>query len=142
MAKNDDRIKSLLGQIEDQQAKLGQKPKPNYSTNAIFKHKDGTFFNLNTVRDPQVLVDALGTLLGSELSRQEAVKRLNAPSAPVIVDGFTLSEWEGDFRKRVEIILWEEKKAHLDATKKKLKELVSEEAKTEMELDAIQKLLG
>jgi hypothetical protein len=142
MTKHDDKIRDLLARVEEQQAGLGTKPKAAWQTNAIFKYKDGSFFNLNTVKDPQPLVEALATLLERETLLQEAGKRLGVPVQSVMWDGYSVTEWEQDFQKRIQIIRWEERKAQLDATKKKLNSLVSEEAKTELELATIEHLLG
>jgi hypothetical protein len=43
---------------------------------------------------------------------------------------------------RLSILKWEAKKQELDATQSKLSQLVSEEARTEMELEKIAKSLG
>jgi hypothetical protein len=53
-----------------------------------------------------------------------------------------VSEWEEDFKTRVRIIEYDKRKKTLDATKQKLNSLVSEEAKTEMELEEIAKALA
>lgn len=142
MAKNDDKIKTLLAKVEEQKAGLGKAPKAAYDTNAVFKYRDGSFVNLNTVRDPQPLVEALAYLLEKEQLHTAAAERLGVPVKEFIWDGHPVSEWEGDFKKRIEVFKWEQKKAQLEETKKKLKALVSEEAKTEMELSNIEALLG
>jgi len=146
MTKHDDKIKLLLAKVEDQQNNLGVKPKAAWNTNGIFKYKDGSFFNLNTVRDGQPLVEALACLLEKESSHRQAAERLGIGLQgmvlkPFLWDGNSVSDWEKDFKKRLDIIGWEARKAQLDDTKKKLKSLVSEEAKTEMELEDIEKTL-
>lgn len=143
MAKNDDKIKALITKVEEQQGNLGSKPRGTWNTNGIFKYPGGKdFFNLNTIKDPQPLVEALSFLLEKELLHNQAAERLGVPVKPFIWDDKTISEWEGDFKKRLEIVNWENKKAQLEDTKKKLKSLVSEEAKTEMELANIESLLN
>lgn len=142
MTKHDDKIRDLLARVEEQQAGLGNKPKVARLTNGIFKYKDGTFFNLNTVREAQPLIEALATMLERDNQVREAAKRLGAEPQPFVWDGHPIAEWEADFKNRLDILRWEEKKAKLDATKKKLNGLVSEEAKTEMELASIEHLLG
>lgn len=141
MTKHDDKIKLLLAKVEEQQNNLGTKPKASWTTNGIFKYKDGNFFNLNTVRDAQPLVEALACLLEKESLHQQAAERLGVTIKPFLWDGNSLADWEKDFKKRLDIIGWEGRKTQLDDTKKKLKSLVSEEAKTEMELEDIEKSL-
>lgn len=141
MSLHDDKIKTLLLKVEDQKNGLGTKPRASWNTNGIFKYRDGTFFNLNTVRDFQPLVEALASLLEKEIVHQEAATRLGVNVKPFVWDGFSILDWEADFKKRLEIINWEDKKTKLDETKKKLNSLVSDEAKTEMELENIEALL-
>jgi len=138
---SDSRIKMLLEAVEVQKANLGKKPKANQATNAIFKYNETRHININTVKDPLVLVDALAFLLDTQLSREEAATRLGVTLEPFIWNGFSSQDWEDDFRRRIEIIEWTARKVTFDATKKKLKSLVSEEARTEMELDDISKSL-
>lgn len=142
MTKHDEKIKQLLAKAEEQKTALGSKPKANWQTNAIFHYPDSEFFNLNTIKDAQVLVDALAFLLERELHQKEAAKRLGVAAKDFVWNGYSVSDWEKDFRRRVEIIQWDQKKAQLEGTQKKLKALVSEEAKTEMELAEIEAQLG
>jgi len=142
MSKNDDKIKVLLAKVEEMKSSLGTKPKVSWLTNAVFKYKDGAYFNLNTVKDPSDLVTALSYLLEKESLTNEAAKRLGVESKSFVWDGFSVSEWEKDFKKRVEVIKWDEKKANLDATQKKLNQLMSEDARTGAELENIEKLLS
>jgi len=141
--KHDDKIKALLSKVESQKAGLGTKPKASWTTNGIFKyHNSNDYFNLNTVKDTQILVNALATLLEKEQLQNLAAERLGVTSNSFVWDGYSVAEWEGDFKRRVEIIEWEKRKAQLDDTKKKLNSLVSEDAKTEMALADIESLLG
>lgn len=141
MAKNDDKIKALLGKVEEQRAGLGTKPKAAWTTNGIFKYPDGKFFNINTVKDSRNFVEALSFLLEKESLMSQAAGRLGVPFKEYSLEGYTTSEWEKDFKKRIECVAWDEKKAQLEATEKKLKTLVSEEARTEMELADIESSL-
>lgn len=90
---------------------------------------------------PQPLVEALSYLLEKELLHKEAAERLGLEVKPFVWDNYSINDWQADFKKRVEVLAWEEKKARLDETKKKLNSLVSEEAKTEMELADIENSL-
>jgi len=142
MTKHDDKIKTLLSTVENQKNNLGTKPRASWKTNGIFKYEGGSnYFNLNTVKEPQPLIDALATLLVRESRQDQAAHRLDAQAKPFEWDGYTIAGWEADFKLRIEILKWDAKKAQLEATQKKLKSLVSDEAKTEMELADIEKLL-
>ncbi len=141
--KNDEKIKLLIAKVKEQKEALGKKPRAAWRTNGIFKFADGEHFNINTVTQPEILIRALGHLIMMENSSAEAAKRLSV----VILsegtwNGYKVSEYEEDFKLRIQMFKYDKKKKTLDKTKKKLDSLVSEEARTEMELDDIEALLA
>lgn len=142
MDKNDDMIKQLMAKVASQKESLGTKPKVSWKTNGVFKFNDKDYFNLNTVNNPEQLVNALAHMLGSQRALNEAGTRLGVVVADASFGGYTVYEWEEDFKLRISILNWEEKKRKLEETEKKLAALVSEEARTEMELEKIAKSLG
>lgn len=143
MTKHDDKIKVLLATVELQKNNLGTKPRASWKTNGIFKYKDSApHFNINTARDPQQLVDALAYLLEKQGLQSQAAHRLDVDLKPMEWDGYPVSEWESDFKQRVEILKWEARKAQLTATETKLQSRISEDAKTEKELEEIEKSMG
>ncbi len=142
MAKNDDMIKQLMAKVATQKEALGTKPKPSWKTNALFKFNGDTHFNLNTVSDSGKLVVALAHLLAQSDDTAKAAQMLGVAAPKFEWFGYSVEDWVDDFKMRISIIEWEAKKAKLDATQTKLSQLVSEEARTEMELESISKLLG
>lgn len=141
---HDDKIKVLLAKVEEQQGSLGTKPKAERITNGIFKFQDedADFFNLNTVKDPQVLVNALATILTRKSAADDAAKLLGVKMKSSFTwGGFTVEDWTKDFKNRIATLQYEERKAQLDATKKKLKDLRSEDLKTGDALDELEKLI-
>jgi hypothetical protein len=141
---NDKVIKQLMDKVEEQKASLGTRKKHVLNTNGIFKYDENAtyYININTVCDSIVFVNALGFLLSNRNQYEQAADRLNIKVTAWKWLGFTLQEWEEDFKARIEQIEYDKKKKQLDATKAKLDTLVSEEARTEMELENIQKSLG
>ena len=142
MSKNDSKIKELLAKVEDQQTNLGVKPRADWRTNGIFKYDSGNFFNLNTVKNFQPLLDGLSFLLEKQMLQKQAAEKLGVSVANFEWDGYSVQDWEEDFKRRVEIIKWQERKSQLEQTRKKMRALVSEEARTEMELEDIERLLS
>jgi uncharacterized protein YlaN (UPF0358 family) len=140
--KNDAKIKELIVKLEEQKVALGSRPKVNLKTNGIFKYDDKNHFNLNTVNNYGVMIDALGFLFCQEHFFHIATDALGLSREFYLHDGYKVDEWNEDFKSRIELIKWEDKKKLLDSTQKKLDSLVSEEVKTELELDNIAKLLG
>lgn len=142
MSNNDDKIKALLKKVAEKKEALGSKPKAQWNTNAVFKFNSHEFINLNTVKDSTDLVRALSCLLQHQRCDATAAERLGVSIPTFEWDGYTVEQWEQDFKTRLSIIDYDGKKKELDALQKKLDSLVSEEARTEMELDNIEALLG
>jgi len=142
MSNNDVAIQDLLGKVADQKKGLGKKPRGTWLTNGVFKTNSGSdFFNINTVADFAVLAGALGFLISQEEAFKTACKKLSV-KAEFKWDGYTVDDWETDFKMRVSIVEYDKKKKTLDATEKKLNSLVSEEGRTSKELEDIAALLS
>jgi hypothetical protein len=142
MAKNDEVIKQLMAKIVSQKENLGVKPKVAWKTNAVFTYSDKAYFNLNTVSRPYVLVEALACLLDKHSNHEKAAKMLGVDAPDFMWAGYSVKDYVDDFKARIAVLAWEEKKNMLDATQAKLTSMFSEEATTEIELDNIAKLLG
>ena len=139
---NDTRIKELLAKVEEQRKNLGEKPRAAWKTNGLFKGREGSGLNLNTVADKSTLVDALAVILEFNAARKSASEMLGVPFIPSTWNGYEIDDYVQDFKLRIAVLEWEAKKKVLIETEAKLKALVSEEARTEMALDDISKVLG
>jgi hypothetical protein len=142
MAKNDDKIKELMAKVALQKEQLGAKPRVSWKTNGIFKFSPTEHLNLNVVRGSDTLVNALAFLLEKNKSVVEAAKMLGVSAPTFKYNDYTLEDYVEDFKTRLAVIKYEDRKAQLEATEAKLSQLVSEEARTEMEIDKIEKLIG
>ena len=140
--KYDDKIKKLMAVVEDKRKALGKKPRASWNTNAVFRYNDSEYFNLNTVQDPMVLVKALAFLLNASSFLKDAGMRLGVEDSVFEWNGYSLEDWEHDLLLRTNIMFWAGRKKELDQTEKKLKALISDEAKTGMELAELEKLLS
>lgn len=139
MAKNDTRIKEMMAVVAEKRAALGDKPRASWKTNGIIKF-DGGHINLNTVNSASILVDTLSKIISIKSSHEEAEKILGIKS-PFEFNGNSFNDYVDDFKMRLAMIQYDEKKRALTASETRLAALVSEEARTEMELDAIEKSL-
>jgi len=137
MSKNDEKIKKLMKVVETKRKALGEKPKTAWNTNGIFKYDGQNHINLNTVHDSNVLVQALAHILTSNASNIEAANLLGVETVEAQHDGYSLGEWTKDFKLRVSQIEWDAEKNKLNALEIQLKNLISEDAKTDMALDEI-----
>jgi len=142
MSKQDDKIKQLLSKIETDKETLGKKPKVSLNTNGLFRFDSNNYFNLNTVvSDPRHLVEALAFLLEKENNHKEAAKRLGVDDYVFEWYGYSLKDWEEDLKLRADTIIWNVKQKKLQSLQKKLKNLRSEDAKTDDALSEIEDLL-
>ncbi len=140
-SKNDLKIKELTIKVEEQQAKLGKKPKTSFITNAVFTDGAdlGNPLNLNVLKKEQ-LMKLTTKLFSLKLAHEEAVKFLEM-EIPLTVSNYPISDWLDDIKTRFKILDFEENQKKLDLTKEKLKKLLSEDARTELELENIEKNL-
>lgn len=136
--KNDEKIKTLLLEIELKEKTL-VKPKVNWKTNAIYRY-DGKYININ-IANYNDIIEACSTLINTDETLSKVVNTLDIPSE-CIQDLVSLNcDYLEDFKTRVAIIKYNSKKSELDKLKNTLKQLVSEEARTEMEIEKIEALL-
>lgn len=143
MKKNDEKVKELLAKVNKQKEELGDKPKFILNSNGLFEYDDTKCFNINTVSDPYVLVEAMAFLVGKLDFYKFALDELQMKyDKKFSWCGYDYEAWKDDFKNRINVIKWEEKKKNLDATQKKLDSLVSEELRTEVMLDEIDKMLN
>ena len=128
---------------------MGEKPRFRPITNAkfdikenLFCYDDIGFLNLNCTYPLDVFVEAFAFLLEKENRHQEACKRLGVNEKVFKWSGYTLEEWETDFKAKIDLIKYNEKEKELKALEKKLAELLSEEGKTSKMLEDIENLLN
>jgi len=135
MNNNDVQIKDLLHEVDQKWSSMGSKKRQVLCTNGIFKFNDGTHFNIN-VADEDVIVDAMRVLIIYESAHKEACRRLGVEKKFKWC-GYSIDDWEDDFKNRIECIQFDQKKKLITSTKKRLEGLVSSEGKTAMEIEAI-----
>lgn len=128
--KNDTQIKKLLKQITDKKNELGDKPRSSWKTNGVFKDVSRST-NINTINSIETCVNIVSILLGERESRVSAAKYLDLPLDFGCRDGFPIDDWLSDFKLRSTMILWDKEKKKLKVLESKLKDLRSEDAKTE-----------
>lgn len=141
MNKNDEKIAELLKKVTAQRAALPSKPRASYITNCVVVIRGNTV-NLN-VLDKDGLVTSFAMFLAEDFYKVEARKRLGLVSvSKMFGSDYTLADWEADFKTRLAILDWNEKKASLDKTEAKLKALMSEDSKTASALADLEADLG
>lgn len=138
---NDDKIKQYRKTVEAFRKKIGDSPKLQYATNGVLI-LDGGKFNLNLLNSIDACIDVASQLINRDQSYLKACSALGLPEKNLMLGNYPVTDWIGDIRQRVDMITWRTEKTKLDTMDAKLKELMSEEAKTADVLSDIANELG
>jgi hypothetical protein len=131
-AANDKKILDLRNIIEDKKSKLKTSkfiPVTNCSLDL-----DGARFNIHTLN-----ADTLTLLLVKLNSLVLSMNDLKISS--LHFSGYSIHSWIADIKLKLEIIAQKEAENNLKTLESKLATLLSNDKKTELELEAIEKLL-
>lgn len=134
MSKNDERILVLREKIclqKEQLAKSNKRFVP--LTNCILDFR-GAKYNLNTLTY-DLCVNLLVELNALNMSAKELGVMPN-------YSGYSLLEWITDVKNRMSMLEIKKKDSELKAMESQLEKLLSEDKKTELEIDKIAELLG
>ena len=137
MSKNDDRILMLKDQIDEKKKELGKQPRFSPITTCMFNY-NGNRVNIHTLTSVK---DINAMLVYFNIYAMSA-KDLDIDLEDVCCDGFSVADWMEDLNAKRAVVEYSEKKAQLTALEKKLDKLLSDDKKTELEIDAIADLLG
>lgn len=129
---HDKKVKDLLAAVDKKRAELGPKPKAIWKTNGIV---GGT--NINTLNTKERCIEVAARLLQEDEFTVRACKFLeisteNSERAEYLKDALD------DLKLRVSIVKWEAEKKKLTDMENKLKDLRSEDLKTEDELSKLE----
>ena len=132
MSKNDERVLQLKEIIEKKKLELKNTKKFTPLTNCVID-LEGKKYNLNVLQlnDLQILLVRLNMYL---ISAKDL--RINLE-----ISGYNIAEWITDIKCKIEIFEYKKKETELKALEAKLDEMLSDEKKTELELDEITALL-
>ena len=134
-AKNDERILTLKTQVDKKKNEINSKKKRiAYRTNLIMEWRKERK-NLNVLSLEELV------LLGWELTAlNEYVKKLGLKE--FLISGYDINDWIFDIDQKRDVISIKKEESELSELEKKLNKLLSEDKKTELELDNIASLLG
>ena len=138
MSKNDDRILTLKKQIDDKKKELGKQPRFSPITTCMFTLNGGNRVNIHALTSVK---DINMALVGFNIYAMSA-ENLGISPEDVLVDGFSVVDWMEDLNAKKSVVEYNAQKAQLTALEKKLDKLLSDDKKTELEIDAIADLLG
>lgn len=95
--------------------------------------------NLLTAKE-SAIVSALADILSLKDYHSKAATMLNSKEK-FSIDGYTLDDWKNDFESRINKIKLKNEKEKLEKLELRLKNIMSEDLKREIELDQIMKEL-
>ena len=134
MSKNDDRILELKSQIELKKKELSKKKvKFSPETNCILE-LDSEKYNLNVCAD-EVLINLLIKLNMYLMSAN------NLGITPPNFSGYSIDLWMTDIKSKLVVSELRKEEVSLRAMESKLDKLLSDDKKTELEIDEIASLL-
>ena len=131
MSKNDERVLQLKKLIETKRAELStQRFVP--MTNCVLDMEDKKY-NLNVLQEKEL--EFLMVKLNAYAMSADNLK-IN-----LVVSGYGVNEWLADISGKLAVITDKKKRDELKALEAKLDKMLSDEKKTELELDEIAALL-
>ena len=131
MSKNDERVLQLKKLIETKKAELFiQKFVP--ITNCVLDMEDKKY-NLNVLQEKEL--EFLMVKLNAYAMSADNLK------IDLVISGYGVNEWLADISGKLAIITDKKKRDELKALEAKLDKMLSDEKKTELELDEIAALL-
>ena len=130
--KNDERVLQLKEIIDKKKAELKTVKKFIPVTNCVLD-LDNQKYNLNVLQ-----LDDLKLLL---VKLNMYFMSANDLGISLEISGYNISEWMADVKSKIEIFEYKKKEAELKALEAKLDKMLSDEKKTELELDEIAALL-
>ena len=142
---NDERILKLKKSIEEKRAEIEKIGKYVPVTTCIIQPKFGEKINLH-VLDENELVLLLSWLKAMGIGFSDYVEYDNLEGIDLDIkepkiSGFTIADWKEDIKNLLRQKKIKAKKLQLNAMEKKLTDLLSEDKRTELELDDIEALL-
>lgn len=134
MSKNDDRILELKKQIEIKKKSISEKKVRFITETNCVLNMDGMTINLNVCSD-----DALMLLLIRLNSY--FMSAVDLGMSDFEISGYSVTAWIKDIKSKLEVSSLKKEEADLKKMGSKLDKLLSDDKKTELEIDEIANLL-
>ena len=134
--KNDEMILQLKKKVEEQKAELTKLPRTLQSETSTVFRTDAENLNLRVMSVEQL------KLLKVKLHTYEmAATDLKIGIDEVIISGFSIDKWMHDIDMQISVLTRAEKEKKLKETENTLNKLLSDDKRTELELEALAKSL-
>ena len=138
--KNDNRILELKKKIEQERATLKESNSRFQPITSCILEFAGQKYNLNAMsaNDLLLLLSLLSVIEQANTKIAEEMQIIK----PATVNGYLLTEWITDIRKKLDQVLYREKKAKLDKLEKQLTDLLTDETQTKLKVDNLENELN
>ena len=138
--KNDDRILELKKKIENEREALKESNSRFQPITSCILEFAGQKYNLNAMsaNDLLLLLSLLSVIEQANTKIAEEMQIIK----PATVNGYLLTEWITDIRKKLDQVLYREKKAKLDKLEKQLTDLLTDETQTKLKVDNLENELN
>lgn len=133
MSKNDERVLQLKKIIDEKKSELKEVKRFTPLTNCVLSLENQKY-NLNVLQ-----LDDLKWLLVKLNMYLMSAKDLNVK---LEISGYNIEDWLEDTKSKIEILEHKKKESELKELEKELDKLLSDEKRTELELDKIAELLS
>ncbi len=146
----DTKIMEMLSLVQQKKADLDQTKKlinSGWKTNcSISLHPDKTSPKNIAVLKKQEIIEVLAFILQTEnyivLAEQELGISAKITKTHPKIQGYTVSDWKADCKKRIASLDLKEKEAELDTLETRVNAIVSPEIRRQMEITALEKELS
>ena len=135
MSKNDDRILELKKQVENKKKEIAKKNVKFVSETNLVIEINGQKTNINVLNEK----DLESLLVILNMYRMSAV---DLEMKDFEISGYKVDQWMNDVKAKINMKTLKNEEAELKRLEEKLDKLLSEDKKTELELDSIAALLN
>lgn len=132
--KNDEKIIGLKNKIQAQREKLKDARMRVYPVTNCLLVLDKITYNLH--------VDSSEMLLIKLNMIKMSADNLGINGKGIMISGYSIFEWMNDIMNFLEVSRNKQEKKRLDELEKQLNELLSDDKKTELEIDKIASMIG
>ena len=135
--KNDEKILQLKKKVEEQKAELAKLPRTLQSETSTVFRTDAENLNLRvmSVEQLKLLKVKLHAYVMSAIDLEIGIDE-------VIVSGFSIDKWMHDIDMQISVLTRVEKEKKLKETEATLNRMLSDDKRTELELQELAKMLG
>lgn len=142
--KNDEKALNLLTILKEKKEKIAKLSKPHYETNMTFHNPiEHTQVNLNVVNNVETLIKLYSIIKNAIKDYEDASKDLGMEeSEDSTFEGFTLKQWKNDFQTKIDVLNIRKEKETLKIMEEKINGMISQEKRTELELELLEKELS